>query len=59
MATGPGQQEVNMISIVSYFIGSNGKLWVRTDSGEIRPASHVEWINIWLRDPSLTLALAA
>ncbi|MEO5336728.1 MAG: hypothetical protein H7841_07540 [Magnetospirillum sp. WYHS-4] len=48
-----------MSSIVDYRIGRHGDLWVQMPDGMIRRATEKEWINIWQRDPALTIRLTA
>ncbi len=48
-----------MSGIHDYRISRDGSLWVVTRDGRERLATDQEWLNIWLHDPRLTLALAA
>jgi hypothetical protein len=47
-----------MRNLIDYRIGRRGDLWVQQSDGAVRRATEKEWLEIWRRDPALTLLLA-
>jgi hypothetical protein len=45
-------------NIASYYLKSDGNLWVQTMEKIHRPATPNEWIQIWRFNPRLTLQIS-
>lgn len=46
-----------MKHVLDYRVSRDGKVWVHQEDGVTRKATEKEWLEIWQRDPSLTVKL--
>ncbi|NQV56003.1 MAG: hypothetical protein HQ503_09120 [Rhodospirillales bacterium] len=45
--------------IISYYLKSDGKMWVETIASDHRPATEQEWLEIWQSHPQVTVQLCS
>ncbi|MBT3552127.1 MAG: hypothetical protein HOO19_11915 [Rhodospirillaceae bacterium] len=46
-------------NVASFYMKNDGDMWVATVSNDHRPATEMEWIEIWKTNPALTLQICA
>ena len=46
-------------NVASYYMKNDGNIWVETVASDHRPATEMEWIEIWKSNPALTPQICA
>ena len=46
-------------NVASFYMKNDGNMWVVTVTSDHRPATELEWIEIWKSNPALTLQMCA
>ena len=44
-------------NVASFYINNDGNIWVEIVASDHRPATEIEWIEIWKSNPALTLQI--